>query len=82
MVGKRKLIGNVNNVAFSTILHDGIKVLRRRLSGSSLIERIYLICEEAKGHACRYFKTIEEGINPALYTWVIIECIAVEVIEL
>ena len=81
-VGKRELIGDVNNIVSYAVSHDSTNVLRRRSSGSSIIERVCLIHEEAKGHACRYFKTMGEGINPALHAPVIIERIAVEVAEL
>ena len=48
----------------------------------SIIERICLICEQVKSHACRDFKTIKKDINPALHAWVVIECVAVKVTKL
>lgn len=47
----------------------------------SVIEGVRLIGEESKFYAHRYFKTIGERINFALYVWVVIERIAVKVAE-
>ena len=79
LVGKRKLVGDVDNIASYTILHNSMNLLRRGPLGSSVVNEVCFIGEEAKGHACRYFKTMEESINPAFYAWVIIECVAVDV---
>lgn len=49
MVGKRELIGNVNNVSSYTMSYDGANVLHRGMLGSSVIEKVCLIREEAKG---------------------------------
>ena len=81
-VGKRELIGDVNNVASYAVPHDSANVLRRRSLGLSIIERVRLICKETKGHACGYRRTMGEGINPALYARVVIECVAVKVAKL
>ena len=81
-VGKNELIGDVNNVASYAVPHDSANVLRRRSSGSSIIERARLICEKGKGHACRYLKTMGEDINPAFHARVVIERVAVKVAEL
>lgn len=81
-IGKRQLIGDVNNVVSYTMSHDSADVLHRGSSGPSVIERISLIREETKGHACRYFKTMVEGINLAFHARVVIGRIAVEVAEL
>ena len=81
-VGKKELIGDVNDVTSYAMSHDSANVLHRRSSGSSIIERVCLIREEAKGHACRYLKAMREGINPALHARVIIERVAVEVAKL
>lgn len=63
------------------MLHDSANVLHRRSSGSSVIEKVCLIREKAKDNACRYLKTIEEGINPSLHTRVVIKGVAVKVAE-
>lgn len=59
-----------------------MNVLRRGSSGLSVVKRVCLIGEQAKGHACRDFKTMGEGIYPAFYAWVVIERIAVKGTEL
>lgn len=43
---------------------------------------IDFIGKKAKGDACRYLKTIRESINPALYTQVVIEHVAIDITEL
>lgn len=50
--------------------------------GLNIVERLRLIGKQVKSHICRDFKTMEEDINLALHTRVIIERIAVEVAEL
>lgn len=82
MVGKRQLISDVNNIVSYTVSHDNADVLRKGSAGRSVIEKVSLIHEEVKGHACRHFKTMGEGINLALHAWVIIEHVVVEVAEL
>lgn len=82
MVGKRQLIGNVDNVASYPVSHNSTNVPRRGSSGSSVVEKVCLIGEQAKSHARREFKTMREDINPALHARVIIERVAVEVAEL
>lgn len=64
------------------MLHDSANVLRKGSSGSSVIEKVYLIHKKAKGIACRYLKTMEKGINLALHAWIVIERVAVKVTEL
>lgn len=63
------------------MLYNSINILNKRPSGLSFIEKIRLIDEKVKGYASRYFKTIEESINPVFYAWVIIECVVVKVAE-
>lgn len=75
------MIGYVNDVASYAVSYDSANVLRRGSSGSSIIERVCFIREEAKSYACRYFKTMGEDVNPALHTWVIVECVAVKVTQ-
>lgn len=82
MVGKKKLVNNVNNIASYTVLYNSANILCRGPSGSSVIKRVRLICEETKGHACRYLKTMKESINLAFHAKVIVEGMAVEVAEL
>lgn len=63
----KKLIGNVNYVIPYIIPHNSTNVLCRRLSGPRVIVRVDFIGEKIKGHACRYFKTMEERINPVFH---------------
>lgn len=81
MVGKKKLVGNVNNVTSYTVLYNSTKVLPGRPSSSRVVEEVRLISEKAKSHACGYLKIMGESINPAFPTWVVIEHIVVEVAE-
>ena len=76
------MIGDVDDVASYTVLHDSTHVLRRGPSGLSIVESVGFIGEEAKGYARRHLKTMEQSINPALHAWVIVECVAVKVTEL
>lgn len=64
------------------MLHDSADILCKGLLDPSVIERVNLIREKTKGHACKYFKTIGGGINPTFCTWVVIERIVVKVAEL
>ena len=82
MLGKKELISNVNIIRSYTVSYNSMNVLRNGSLDSSVIERVCLICEKAKGHACRYLKTMGEGIDLAFHTWVVIERVAVEVAEL
>lgn len=59
--------------------HNGINILRRRWSGSSVVERVYLIGEKTKSYAQIYLKTIGESINLAFYAWIVIQYIIVKV---
>ena len=61
--------------------HNSTNILRRGPLGSNVVERVYLIGKEVKGHACRYLETMGESINSAFHTWVVIERIAVEIAE-
>ena len=63
LVGKRQLIGNIDNVASYTVSHDSANVLRKGLSGLNVIERVSLIREKTKWHAHKHLKTMGEGIN-------------------
>lgn len=73
------MISDIDDVASYTVLHNGTNVLRRGLSSSSIIEKVGFIGEKAKDHTYRYFKIIGECINPALYAWIIIERVTVEI---
>ena len=79
LVGKRKLVGDVDNVVSYTVPHNSTNVLRRGLSSLSIVKGVRLIGEKAKGHACRHLKTMRESINPVFHAWVVIERIAVKV---
>lgn len=48
----------------------------------SIIKRICLVGQEAKGNTRWHFEVMEEGINLAFYTRVIIKGIAVKVVKL
>lgn len=50
-VGKKQLISNINNVTSYTVPHNSINVLHKGLSGSSVLEEVCFISQEAKGHA-------------------------------
>ena len=82
MVGKRQLIGNIDNIASYTVLHDSADVLRRGLLGPNIIKRVSLIHEETKNYAHRHLKTMGEDINLAFHARVVIERVAIEVAEL
>lgn len=64
------------------MLHNSTNVLCRGLLGSNVVERVYLISEQAKDHTRKDFKTMGEGINQALHARVVIERITVKVAEL
>lgn len=82
MIGKKQLIGNIDNIASYTIPHNSTNILHRGLLSSSFIKRVCLIGEEVKSHACMYLKTMRESINPAFHARVIIECVTVKIAEL
>lgn len=79
MVRKKKMIGDVDNIAYSTMLHDSMNILCKESLNLSIIKEVGLISEEAKGHACRHFKMIEENINLNFHIWAIIKHVAVKV---
>lgn len=81
-MGKRELIGDVDNITSYSVLHNSTNVLCRGLPGLSVGENVRLIGEQAKSHVHRYLKMISEGVNPAFHAWVIIERVMVEVAEL
>ena len=62
--------------------YDSANVLDGGSSSTSLVKGVYLVGEEAKGNARRYFKAMGEGVDPAFHTRVVVEGIAVEVAEL
>lgn len=62
--------------------HNSANVLRRGSSGSSVVKKVRLISEKTKSHACRYFKSMGDSINPAFHARVIVEGITVKVAEL
>ena len=81
-IGKRELIDDFDDVVSYTVLHNSANVLCGWSSSLNVIERVYLIREEAKGNARRYLKTMGEGINPAFHARVVIERVTVEGAEL
>ena len=82
MIGKRKLIGNINDIAPYTVLHNSMNVLRRGLTSLNVVEEVCFIGEETKSNACSSFEIMRESINPALHISVIIECVTVKVAKL
>ncbi len=64
------------------MLHDCVNVLHWGSSSSSVIERVYLFREEAKGYAYRYLKTMGEDIKQTLHARVVIEYVVIEVAKL
>lgn len=78
---QKKLISDSNNIASYTASHNSTNVLHRRTSAMSVTDRVCLNSEKVKGHACRYFETMGECINPALYAHVVIDRVTFEVIE-
>lgn len=79
MVGKRELIGVVDDVPSYTVLHNSKNVLCRGSSGSNVVKGVGFIGKEVKGYVHRYFKMMRKCIDPALHAWVVIERIVVEV---
>lgn len=61
--------------------HNSTNILQRGSSASSVVERVCLIDEQAKGHTRRDLKIMGEGINPTLHTWVVIKHVTVDVAE-
>lgn len=82
MVGKKQLIGDINNIVFYIASHNSTNILRKRSSSSSVVKGVRLIGEKTKSNARRYLKMMGRSINPALHAWVIVECVVIEVAEL
>lgn len=82
MIGKRKLIGNVDDVLSYAVLHNSANILGRRLSNTSVVKRVCFVSQEAKDNAYQYFQMMEESVDSAIHTQVIVEGIAVKVTEL
>lgn len=61
------------------MLYNSTNVFCKGLPGLSVVKKIGLVGEEAKGHACRHLKTMGESINSAFHAWVIIKRVAVKV---
>lgn len=64
------------------MLYDSANVLGGGLSSTSVVKKLYLIGQETKYNAHRYFEVMREGINPAFHAWVVVKGIAVEIAEL
>lgn len=79
LIGKKKLVGNINDVAPYIMSYNSTNVLCRGSPSLSIVENVGFIGEEVKGHACRYVKMMGESINLAFHTWVVIKHIAIEV---
>ena len=81
-ISEEELIGDLNDVAAYTVPHDCPHVLVWRTASSSVLEQVSLVREEVESHACRYLETMEESIDPALHSRVVVEGVAVKVAEL
>lgn len=81
MARKKQLISDINNVAFYIVPYNSINVLCKRPLGLSVVKKIHLFGKKAKGYIYRYLKTMEENINPVFHAWVIIEHVAVKIVE-
>lgn len=81
MIGKRQPYGNIDNIVSYTMSYNSINILRMGVLSLSIVKKIHLICEEAKSHVCKYFKTMRESIYLALQALVVIEHIAVKFTE-
>lgn len=64
------------------MLHNSTNVLDKGLSNTSVIKRVCFVGQEAKGNTRRHFEAMEEGVNLAFYTRIIIKGIAVKVVKL
>lgn len=82
LIGKRKLIGNIDNITSYVILHDSANVLGTRLLNTNISEGLHLIDQKTKDNACWYLKVMHKGVNLALYTRVVVQVIAVKVVKL
>lgn len=82
MVGKKELIGDVDNIAPYTIPHNNTNLLYRGLLSSSIIKRVDFISKEAKGYAYRYLKIMGESINPVFHIQGIMEYVTIKGAEL
>lgn len=78
-VGKENLIGHINDIVSYAILYNSIYVLNKKLLRLNVIERVSFVSEEVKCNAGRHFETLEKCIHLALYTWIIIELVAIKV---
>lgn len=62
--------------------HDCSNVLGRRATLPGVIERVNLVCEEAKSNVGGYLETIGERTDLALHTGVIVQRVPVEITKL
>lgn len=82
MINKKELIGDIDNVAFYSILLDIVNVLRRWSSGLNFTERVCLIYKKVKDNTCGYLKIMKESINPVHYARIVIEYVIIKVTKL
>ena len=59
--------------------HDCSNILGGRPSRPGVIERVSLVCQEAKRNVGGYFETIEERANPTLHAGVVVKRVPVEI---
>ena len=64
------------------MLHNSANVLGGGSSSMSVVEGVRLVGQEVKGNARWYLEVMGEGVDPAFYTRVVVEGIAVEIAEL
>lgn len=72
MVSKRKLIGNVYDVAAYPMMHDFLKILGWKMLCPDVIKKISLIYDKTKKNISGHIEMIGERTDPAFYTEVIV----------
>lgn len=81
-IGKKKLIHNVNNIAFYAMPHNSANVLGGGLSSTSFVEEIHLVDQEAKANACWYLEAMRKSVDLAFHARVVVKGIAIKIVEL
>lgn len=62
--------------------YDSANILSGGSSSMSVVERVYLVGQEAKGDARWHFEAMGESIDPAFHARVVVDGIAIEVAKL
>ena len=81
-ISKGELVDDVDDVAAYAVPYDCPHVLGWRTASLSVLERVSLVRQEAKSHACRYLETMGESVDLALHFQVVVEDVAVKIAEL